>query len=506
MREGGSDIIRPSQMTEADILRPNWPRADLNLACYELLVGLVAVACPPKDEIDWEERTAASSNQLDEAFARLVPAFNLIGQGPKFMQDYDGVDGATKSVDFLFIDSAGDNTIRKNADLMVHGQRYASLDLPMAAMALFTLQTHAPAGGAGNRTSLRGGGPMVTLVKPRSEPNNLWHMIWANVPLGRPFRLDQLDQFPWMRPTVTSETKPPREVHQPGQGLVPESIFSMPRRIELVEEGGRVTGARQLPYGTNYGLWRHPFSPYRQGKPEEPALPLHPRPGRFSYVNWSGVSISAGQARSAGSSGPIRYQAQCVVDYFNRAPANDADIIVAGWSTNNMTPVEFIWEETPLFNLSDQQRVTAEALVAAAEYASSLMLATMTSALGMGAKDATPMSVFKEQFYLATEDDFVAALGLLTKSGIDDNALNDLKRSWLASLRSAALSKFDSIAVDGLHNRSANPKGTKGFSRAPAIGSVVEARRNLQYGLSGKKIKEICGYFEPETKVELEQS
>ena len=58
-----------------------------------------------------------------------------------------------------------------------------------AAMALFTLQTYAPSGGAGHRTGFRGGGPLTTLAlpgPPPGEPPTLWHLLWANVGPGRP--------------------------------------------------------------------------------------------------------------------------------------------------------------------------------------------------------------------------------------------------------------------------------------------------------------------------------
>src|SRR5690606_18676612 len=94
----------------------------------------------------------------------------------------------------LFIDSGGEG-----GALTVREGRYPALDLPTAAMALYTLQTQAPSGGRGNLTSLRGGGPMSVLVDPGG---GLWPLIWANVPDGTPGRPDDL---PWMRPTRTSE-------------------------------------------------------------------------------------------------------------------------------------------------------------------------------------------------------------------------------------------------------------------------------------------------------------
>ena len=52
LRQSGRDVIRPDQIADADVLRPDWPRPDLNLACYELLIGLVYLAHPPRASHD----------------------------------------------------------------------------------------------------------------------------------------------------------------------------------------------------------------------------------------------------------------------------------------------------------------------------------------------------------------------------------------------------------------------------------------------------------------------
>lgn len=39
--DDGLRIIRPDQIAEPGVVFPDWPRADLNIACLELLIGLV---------------------------------------------------------------------------------------------------------------------------------------------------------------------------------------------------------------------------------------------------------------------------------------------------------------------------------------------------------------------------------------------------------------------------------------------------------------------------------
>ncbi len=205
LRRCGRDTIRPDQIAETDVLRPDWPRPDLNLACLEFLVGLVYLANPPQGSDG--RANPPNAVALRQAMEPLTPAFNLLGNGPRFLQDLELLEGSESTPEILFIDSAGASTIKKNADLMVRRGRYETLPLPLAAMALYALQAFAPSGGAGNRTSMRGGGPMVTLVKP--AVGGLWPLVWANVPRGNPLGDSDLGLLPWMRPTATSKPVAP---------------------------------------------------------------------------------------------------------------------------------------------------------------------------------------------------------------------------------------------------------------------------------------------------------
>jgi CRISPR system Cascade subunit CasA len=243
-KDGSRHVIAPWQVADDSLAFPDWPRPDLNVACLELLIGLVFIADPPAGSEDWSARRAPDPGRLRDKLAALAPAFNLLGGGPRFMQDFEPFETGNNDPnppDMLFIDSAGGQTVKNNADLLVKRERYARLDLPTAAMALFTLQAFAPSGGAGNRTSMRGGGPMVTLVEP--EGAGLWDLIWANVPDGKPSPVDAL---PWTRAARTSEKG--QVVIEP-DSHPSEAFFGMPRRLRLVAEDGAGTGVVQRPYG-----------------------------------------------------------------------------------------------------------------------------------------------------------------------------------------------------------------------------------------------------------------
>ena len=338
LRRSGRDTIRPDQIAEPDVLRPDWPRPDLNLACFELLIGLVYLAHPPKGGDDRANPPDAAT--LRTAMKPLAPAFNLLGDGPRFLQDLEALEGDGNPPEMLFIDSAGDSTAKKNADLMVRRGRYQALPLPLAAMALYTLQAFAPAGGAGNRTSMRGGGPMVTLVKPAEE--GLWPLVWANVPRGEPLEPDDLEALPWMRATETSKPVGKKSRFTvPGSDSPskpdPEVFFGQPRRLRLVARDGTVTQVIQKPWGTNYSGWRHPLTPYYWKEPEH--LPRHPKPGNFGYRNWRGVIL---QSESG-------LRPSTLEQYLRDIEGARCSLIVAGWAMKNMNPLDFLWSEQPVF-------------------------------------------------------------------------------------------------------------------------------------------------------------
>jgi CRISPR system Cascade subunit CasA len=300
---GQSVTIRPCDLTdriESDpIVAIDWPRPDFRLASLEFLIGLLATACPPEDNDDgwfmrWE--TPPAPTHLQQAFAPLASAFILDGVGPRFMQDLEDFGGDANRVETLLIDAPGGQTLKKNADHFVKRDAVTIMGRAAAAMALFTLQSFAPAGGAGNRVGLRGGGPLTTLAIPPwrgNDPVPLWHVLWANVPVGQAATAGRLKAiFPWLTQTRTSENK---QIVTPNDVDELQAFWGVARRIRLVfdenvsgdpcditgtRDGVTVRGWRQRPYGANYAAWGHPLSPYYRQKPTETEwLPVHAQPG-----------------------------------------------------------------------------------------------------------------------------------------------------------------------------------------------------------------------------------
>lgn len=334
--DGTAETIRPSDLPRVAAMEqrdPNladfaWGRADLRVASYELLIGLLAVAFPPENQNDWSHWLTApadvlpDSATLDAAFEKVAPYFELDGDGPRFLQDLEPLDGETLSPDALLMDAPGANTLKNGGDLFVKGGRTPVLSRAAASIALFALQAFAPSGGAGHRTSMRGGGPMTTLVVPKD--GSLWQRVWANVPSRQPLPADLTRIFPWAAPTYTSQkneilVEAPDEDRNRPWGHPLQAYFGMPRRIRLVFEAGEgracaltgvvddrvVAGFMMKSRGVNYGPdWRHPLTPYYTPKSGTASrLPLHPKSSRFGYRQWAGC-FTGSAAKTARSVSP----------------------------------------------------------------------------------------------------------------------------------------------------------------------------------------------------------
>lgn len=452
-KDGGRAVIAPYQMADPALAFPDWPRPDLNIACLELLAGLLFMADPPRDADDWDARQTPDPERLRNRLAPYAPAFELLGEGPRFLQDREAFEVGVRDpnpAEMLLIDSAGGQTLRNNADLMVKRDRYPALPLPVAAMALYALQAHAPSGGKGNRTSMRGGGPLVTLVDPGG---GLWPLIWANVPDGMPAPPEAL---PWMRPARTSESG---QIVTPEDAHPSEAFFGQPRRLRLVAEGDAVTGVVQKPYGANYAQWLHPLTPYYRLKPGSELLPRHPRAGVFGYRNWMGIVLQRPTAED-----DTARRAQVLELWGNDRQAPAAEVIVAGWAMDNMKPRDFIFSRAPLLNLTDAQAERVEGLVTAAENLAVALRGALAPLLAEGeAREAA-----REGFFRATQAGFEARLARLHHDAEAE------ARGWLGELKKVAIAQFDAMALPGLSDRDTRDQQ-----------SIISARRNLGAAFAG---------------------
>jgi len=245
LQDGSVIKIKIAEIGRADIVDIVSPRADFRCAIYQLLLGLLQVVFRPANRKEWLKHWQAppDAEDLGTVFSPHIAAFEIntpIGT-PAFMQDLNLFEGENKAIDAMLIEAPGGKTLKDNQDHFIKRGRVEGLSPWSAVLALFTLQINAPSGGVGHRVSLRGGGPLTTLVLPpeSSRCNTLWHRLWLNVLTQEeverlPGNSDMTEPeaiFPWMALTRTSEKK--------GMETYPEKVhplqayWSMPRRMRL---------------------------------------------------------------------------------------------------------------------------------------------------------------------------------------------------------------------------------------------------------------------------------
>lgn len=487
-RSSARDWIAPAGLAETEGDPPvalDFPRPDWNAAVSEFLIGLLAVAFRPKELEDWAERWQAppSRDALASALQPLAFAFNLDGDGPRAFQDLDSLASIkAKVVAALLIEAPGENTIKENKDLFNKRGLVEALSPPYAAAALITLQTYAPSGGAGHLTSLRGGGPLTTLVAPRDriELPPLWTRLWANVP---EVAFDALPVpgaapaawarvFPWLAPTRTSEKE--------GRAMTPDDasplivFFATPRRIrleftpaegEFCALGGQVSEAlvrsyRMQTYGTRYLGLLHPLSPYREHS-ERGKLPLRPRsspPSWRDWLGWWGFDECAPEVLRLWES-----RARAI----ERRP-EDAEVSAVGFELEDATAVAWLEQSIPWVDVNSEDiKITVGKLVDGAQQAASILnLQTKVALYGERRvvdgkvtwrlpkklpNDA--LSETADALWAHTERRFRS---ILRDLAADHTKSFALREGFLPTLRTTALRLFDeAVDMDGLPDKDA---------------------------------------------------
>lgn len=310
LASGKKSKISLAELLDDSVQDVAYPRADFQGAAWQMLIGLLQCTVAPEDEDDWEEvwHGGIDPKRWEQALHTLSPALQFGEQKPSFLQSFDSLDSEYGSVSGLLIDAPGGNTLKLNKDHFVKRGNVERMCPHCAVMALFSVQTNSPAGGAGYRVGMRGGGPLTTLVVPDDEAQfPLWKKLWLNVlPLEKKPSPTQFPLiFPWLAPTRTSEKA--GNVVTPENAHPLQAYWGMPRRIELdfshTEAGvcdlcgethkSLLTQMRVKNYGVQYDSWLHPFSPYRQAlkDPGAPWLALKGQPGGLSYRDWLGLAL-----------------------------------------------------------------------------------------------------------------------------------------------------------------------------------------------------------------------
>jgi len=508
-RSGRRVLIRPADLTagldDDPIVAPAAPRPDFDGAVFQFLIGLLQTAYAPANKRAWSTRydRPPSPEELHAAFTRHLAAFELDGDGPRFMQDLELAPTSPKpnQIRQLLIDAPGDNTLKNNADTFVRGDRVGRMSRASAALALFTLQINAPSGGAGHRTGLRGGGPLTTMVLAGAD-GTLWETCWLNVlpadvfetdHFGAPERTAAAETFPWLGPTRTSE-KGGRET-TPGDVHPAHVYWSTPRRIRLAFEAAdapcdidgtpdpRSTSCyATVPWGVNYtGPWRHPLTPAVRSKKGE-RINLKMNQGGVLWRDWPSLTLGG----EGGEPAAVITQA----DSRQRRKRAEMRIAAFGYDMDNMKARCWYRADMPLIHIAAAQRARFRAgvgnVVAATDYMSSLLGKSALAALGgRGSPRGTALGdAIAGALWRETEAPFYATARALRDAIADGGDPEAPVRAWHRVLIETVPRLFDAwIDID------------QRIHVAPR--AVVEARRTLSQHLHGKKIRQILGLPAP---------
>lgn len=501
--EWGTPALLVDRLEDDPVVAIAAPRPDFDGALQEFMIGLLSLALQPEDEDEWlaRWRTPPATEELQAALDALPPAFDLDGDGPRFFQDFSGEELATVklgTIEQMLIDAPGEQTERLNKDLFVKVGRVERLGRPAAAMALLTLQTYAPTGGQGYRTSLRGGGPLTTIVDPRvdaagawrAHEQPLWRKLWANAVTRTQWQSSGVmdgpqDVFPWLAPTRVSDPKRGRAT-TPGDAHPLQAFFGLPRRLRLEFSGpgrcdltGRddeetVIAFRTCNYGVQYSGWQHPLTPYYYDKRNDAWLPVHGQPDGVGWRDWLGITM---RTPEAGTRKPA-----AVVAHFNERGRRIGTPVVRlhafGYDVDNMKARGWIDANLPAFVVTDPERQrlladTAGRLTNGTGIAAAALISAVKDAYFDRPNDAPgDLSQVKAELWGATGSAFFDIMRRITAADADVDLANEECLAFSTMLKRHVESIFDRWCTeDGI--------------ASDAMRRLVTARYNLVATLRG---------------------
>ncbi|MEP3350910.1 MAG: type I-E CRISPR-associated protein Cse1/CasA [Marinomonas sp.] len=518
LEDGSQQVLPMSQISRSDVVDFALPRADFQGAAYQFAIGLLQTVLAPSGQSEWLKAYEAPPSQetLEKAFQKVEHAFHGEGDGPLFMQDFDLLEKQKPTtVSGLLIEAPGENGIKNNTDHFIKRGIGEQMSLEMALVALFTLQSNAPAGGAGHRVGLRGGGPLTTLIQPATEGATLWQKLWFNVINRENWVYDDPDftdgsVFPWLAPTKLSDKKG-TEIYE--SSVHPLHMFwAMPRRIRLEVQGksgtcqisGKttsklVTEYRTQNYGHNYsGQWAHPLTPYKGDPKKSDAefLSIKGQPGGIHYKIWDVLTFSSSESAQ---------KCAKAISHFENIAFNTKTfrqvrprVWVFGYDMDNMKARCWYSTTMPLFQFDPEQQ---DDLLAEVKYLQKLssdalwhLRSEIKAAWFEKPGDAKgDMSFIDLEFWQRTEVVFFEAIANLMEDVAEEKQQisSNTAKTWLTKLQCIVLDLFDEYALSEL-----------GAERSMI--KRIAARRSLSGWLfGGKDIENFKANYKIETQKEV---
>lgn len=498
-RNGTQGKMAPVDLANEEIVDIAATRADFQGAAWQFLIGLLQTVLAPRDGFGWDDvwDGGLSAQRLKDAFAPFEAVFTFGPQFPSFMQDHQPLDGEAVSLALLLPEFPGSQALKRNTDHFVKRGSVEAMCPHCAALALFSLQLNAPAGGKGYRTGLRGGGPITTLVELHRYQTELqpplWRKLWLNVMPQQATRMntareDDARVFPWLAPTRTSEKASGTTTPEQADAL--QAYWGMPRRIridfahtrrgecDLCGETSEALLERMTVknYGVNYEGWVHPLTPYRMPQKEGgERFSVKGQPGGLLWRDWLGLNLGCQ------SDNNLESPARVIAFHLENQPEDsDTGIWAFGYDFDNMKARCWYEHHLPVLRIPPAQQGAARQTLQSATSFATRTLSKLRSALKEAwfenPKHASgDFSFIDADFWLQTQPDFLALITQVKNdaSGDDRAMLN----AWQAVIWRFARNYFDQHAIH-------NPQEQTDFSR------IMRARKKfLTPPTDGKKSK-----------------
>ncbi len=506
--DGQRHWITPCRLAEPQWRAFDADRPDFNGALAQFAIGLLQTTTPVADSIDWRGlfNVPPDAATLQQWFEPVAAAFELDGDGPRFMQDFALATepGKESPIPEILNDAPGESSLDANKDFFVKRGVVSTLCVECAAAAVLALQINAPEGGRGHFTGLRGGGPLTTLVVQAGE-TSLWRDLWMNVIERGPQTDDAGTKHSPMSPSIFPWLNSVEHLQRPGGSITSAQVnhlhafWAMPRRVRLdFTASGKpapcsicerpsltmVSNFRSRPNGFNYpsNAWRHPLTPYREK--DGAWLPIRPKSDGLGYRHWLAWVLALGQSAA---------QRAKVVD---QALVHRQRQMVGGlclWSFGYEMRKDKVvaWHESalPLYQLAacdkDQQHLIQSEVsrwLAGAELVSMYLRGCVKDAWFSG-NARGDFGHIDAAFWSTTEPAFYRHLQTLieaSRSSTEHLAL-PVREAWHTTLRNTALRLFDQRFVGAGTIERQNPR------------RVALAHKQLRNSLFGPKLRSALG-------------
>ncbi len=517
-RDGSSEMIAPHEITkdfiENPVLSLDAPRPDFNGALIQFLIGLIQTVAAPINGKTWRTRLVEppSPDELREKFITVRHVFELGGEGSRFLQDFEAIPSSENAIDGILIETPGQNALVNNTDHFIKRHSVGGICPSCCATALFTFQTNSPSGGPGYMTSLRGGGPLTTLVVGDEQHNSLWQLVWLNVleegnfiaSTGNPKLTEDKFKFPWLAPTKKGKRKKGDTFYgedtQPVHAHPTALFWAMPRRIKLncevlgagscgtcgKDSVSLILSYKELPGGASYTGWLHPLSPYYEQttKGVTSILPVHAQPSGISYRHWLGLVVQDDSQK--------KMPARIIHDFYDRWKSGwQFRLWAFGYDMDNMKARCWYESTMPLLCIDSTIRAEYEGLIGglirtAVKIAGNTRSALKKAWFKRSGDVKGDTSFVDRSFWQESETDFYKTIQKIQFSLESGKDTMEVNQQWLATLCNHSLQLFDCYAWEG-PIEDADPK------------RVVVARKELQQFNRDKKIKVLLGIWVEKT-------